>query len=315
MVSRKPLIVCLGWLTLVAGCHHSLPGLRTAKGPAAAAGRGEEMVHKASTYVAFGDFRANSAYAPDTPPAAQQQLREDARLSYLKALEVDANHLPAFQALARLQQRGEDYGGAIDTYQKALALHAGDANLWYELAMCQCRQKNWNDAVANLQKAIELSPANTSYKTTLGYTLGRAGRLEEGLAILREVHGEAQALYDLARMLRHMNQADLARQYTARAGQINPNLPGLQQFAAQLNEPVPSSAVQTVAYSEPAGTTAMATTRPQTDTPQAGTPQTAAPLTLALPVVTSATTVPPPQGSPASRAIRLPPLPVIKGRK
>src|SRR4051794_34497621 len=119
MDGRHPLVVVLGLLTTVAGCTHPFGGLRDAQ---AAGGASNEMIHQAQTYVAFGDFRSSAGFAPEMPPAQQQQLREDGRQSYLKAIEVDPRYIPAYLALARLQQRCDDLAGAVATYQKALAI-------------------------------------------------------------------------------------------------------------------------------------------------------------------------------------------------
>lgn len=298
MDCRRPLVVWLGMLALAAGCSHPVAALRVPNAPAGKKDDGETVVHQAATYVAYGDFRASSAYAGETPPAMQQQLREDARLAYLKALEIDPKHIPAYLALARLQQRTEDYTGAVATYQKALSIDPKDANLWYELSMCQCRQKKWIDAVVNLRRAIELNPNSAPYRKTLGYTLGRAGRLEESLQVLAEVEGEAQATYDLGRMLHHMHQTDVARQYTHRAQQLDPNLPGLQKFVALLdgNAEAGDPAVQAAAYQPLPG-------------------EANAPAPLAAQVTATATELTPQMSVNSvtpNKSIRMPPLPIVR---
>ncbi|MFO0930760.1 MAG: tetratricopeptide repeat protein [Gemmataceae bacterium] len=297
MDCRRPLVVWLGVLTLAAGCTHPVAGLRT-KPAVAKDVASEPTTHQAATYVAFGDFRASSAYSAETPPAMQQQLREDARLSYLKAMEVNPKYVPAYLALARLQQRAEDYTAAIATYQKAVTIDPNDSNLWYELGMCQCRQKKWIDAVVHLRKAIELGPDNGAYRKTLGYTLGRAGRLEESLQVLTEAEGEARANYDLARMLHHMNQTDQARQYTTRAAQLDPSLPGLQTFVALLDgKPAPvDAAVQTTSFQPAPG---------QPEQPQEPGPLVLPPIDKGeFPTINGATT--------PKKPLRLPPLPVVR---
>jgi tetratricopeptide (TPR) repeat protein len=321
MDGRHLLVVVLGILTAVSGCTYPIAGLRNSPAPE---GDKKEMIHQASTYVAFGDFRGSAGFAPEMPVPQQMQYREDARKSYLKAIEVDPKYVPAYLALARLQQRCDDPAGAVVTYQKALSLSAQDPGLWYELAMCQCRQKSWADGIASLNKALELSPGDRGYLMTLGYTLGRAGKLGESLAVLTRVQGEPRAVYDLARLLRHMNQIDLARQYTAAALQRDPNLPGLQQFAAELDgrsSPSPTS----VAH-QPPGTAPQGQVRPggpsapgpmvqqaTNVTTREGSGQEYVPVqatmaVYATPLVTSN------QGGTA-RPIRMPPLPVVSVRQ
>src|SRR4051812_41115725 len=89
MDGRHLLVVVLGFLTAVSGCTYPLAGLRNSPAPA---GTEKEMVHQAATYVAFGDFRGSAGFGAEVPVAQQMQLREDARKSYLKALEVDPRY-------------------------------------------------------------------------------------------------------------------------------------------------------------------------------------------------------------------------------
>lgn len=236
MVGRIFCFLVTSLLLTATGCTFPIAGLRTESAPAAKAGpEGENgPTHKASTWVAFGDFRASAGFSPEYTPQQQKQFRDDARKAYQSALEIDPKHQPAFLALARLQQASEDYAGAVATFHKALALNGKDAPTWYELGLCLCRQKNWNEAVGCLAKAVEQTPGNRQYSMTLGYTLARAGRWNDSLALLAQVQGEARAHYDMARMLEHLNQPALARQQCLLAIQKDTSLPGVREFLAKL---------------------------------------------------------------------------------
>jgi tetratricopeptide (TPR) repeat protein len=245
MDCRKPLVLVMGLLVGVGGCTYSLSELRVS------AGLGkkdkEEVVLKPSTYVAFAEFREKAALTKEVSDAQRQQLREEARLSYLKALEADAKYLPAYTGLARLQQTTGDHAGAVETYHKALDIEPRDAGLWFELGMCHCRQKDWPGALENLGKAVELDPANRQYLTVCGYTLARAGKWEEALAMLTRVNGEARAHYDLARMLRHTNQPAKARAHAQAALTWDPNFREAQALLDELDgkAPRPQPVLQT----------------------------------------------------------------------
>ena len=133
--------------------------------------------------------------------------------------------------------------------------------------MCQCRAKNWNTAVEGLGKASELDPGNRQYSTTLGFALARAGRYEESYLALARHNGEPKAHFDLARMLRHLNQPELARQQVALALQKDPSMADARALAAELDakSAAAKADVQTASHSEPVGgdggETAPATTR------------------------------------------------------
>jgi tetratricopeptide (TPR) repeat protein len=298
MMCRVLLVVLLAWLPLAAGCTYPVAGVRLVSGqsapPAPAKDKDkDDMVHKASTYVAFGDFRAAAGFSKDIPPAQQQVYREDARLSYLRAIEVDPKHLPAYLALTTLQQRCEDYAGASATLQKALTLDNRDHRLWYELGMCQCRQKKWDDALVSIGRAVGLNPGHKPYLATLGYAQGRAGRLAESLQTLTAVHGPARAHFDVARLLQHMNQPMLAAQQAMLASSLDANLPGLSQFLA---------ALQRQASGEGAGQIQQATASGVTSPG------------VAQAVASETSAAGSPGQAPGASPIRLPPLPVISIR-
>lgn len=246
---------CLLWgfVTVLTGCTPGGTMLRPAETPPAAGAEEPEVIaHQAPTWVAYANMRAGVGFSKDHNPQQQQTAREEARLGYLKALEVDPKHLPAYLGLARLQQACEDHNGAMATFDKALRLAPRDASLWHEVGMCQCRQKRWQEGAASFQKACELNPSNKAYQVTLGYTLGRAGMIKDSLAVLEKVLGEARANYDLARLMRHMSQPELARQLATVAVAKDPKLPGVREFLAELENRPPPEPLQTVAYNAPA---------------------------------------------------------------
>jgi tetratricopeptide (TPR) repeat protein len=310
------------WGLVVAACGCTPMGVRP-NGPGD--GEPDAVVHKAPTYVAYADMQAAAGFAKETPPAQQQQSREQARQNYLKALEVDPKHVPAYVGLARLLQACGDYPGATATYGQALEQVPREGSLWFELGICQCRNRSWQEAVDSLHKACELNPGSRQYQLTLGYTLGRAGRLDEALAMLGRAEGEAKAHYDLARLLRHMNQPDLARRQAELAVQKDPRLPEARELLAALvgqppaPAPAPAGPVRTVSYTaekpapvEPAPPGAMPEMVPATPTEAEGQEKEGGETPLPTVITPATYGVKPAQTSqPAGKPIRLPPLPVI----
>jgi tetratricopeptide (TPR) repeat protein len=252
MDCRKSLFLALTLFAGSGGCASLLP-TRVAVS--------DDKAHKPATYVAFADYRASASCTQGINPAEQQQFREEAKLSYLKAIEVDPNHLPAYLGLARLQQTCEDHGAAAATYERALRLRPQDSSLWFEHGICQCRAKNWNAAIQSLRKACELDPANRQYATTLGFTLARAGMYNDSFAVLARQFGEARAHSDLARMLHHLNQPELARQQAMMALSKDPLEQAARTLLASLDQTraarSPGRAghkdeIQIVSYTDPA---------------------------------------------------------------
>jgi tetratricopeptide (TPR) repeat protein len=285
----------VGLLLGVGGCS-ILPGLRS-KDAAEEPKDKEAIVHKASTYVVFGEFREKAALAKECNDAQRQQLREEARLSYLEALKVDPKYLPAYTALARIQQAAGDHAGAVTIYQKALDLAPGDAGLWFDLGMCQCRLRDWPRALGSLRKAMEINPGNRQYASVTGLTLARAGRWDEAYEVLRKVNGEARAHYDLARMLCHTEQLALARKHAEAAVAADPKFKEARTLLDEMDGKTPAPLVQTAGLTEKVDC--------HVKTAAATVP--AGPATAPLPKI-----ITPGAGArSAARPILLPPLPVV----
>jgi tetratricopeptide (TPR) repeat protein len=211
---------------------------------------GEKTPSRSATWTAFGDFRVSGAMTVEQKPL-QQQLLDDARMAYLKAIDLDPKYLPAYLGLARLHQLCENNTAAEQIFEQALKVDSSDARVWFELGMCRCRSKNWNVAVEALQKSCELDSANRRYSTTLGFTLARAGRYEEAFLALARHNSEAQAHYDLARMLFHQKQLAAARQEAGLAVQLNPALAAANELLAEIDS---SMAARPVEHEESAPT-------------------------------------------------------------
>jgi tetratricopeptide (TPR) repeat protein len=284
MDCRKGLLFFAGFLVPLSGCTLR-PASEIRKEGAEPAGDG--VIKKPETFVAFSDYRAAAAFAAETSPENQAVFREEARTGYLKAIEIEPKHVPAYLALARLQQASNELAPALETYKRALAVTTKDATIWYEMGMCQARQKQFGDAVASLQKACELRPDDKKCRETMGYTLARAGRWAESLTVLSGVVGEARAHFCLARMLKHMNQPEEAKQYLAAALSRDPELPGARELFVSLVGPPPSDVAPS-----PAGPTALAPVPTIRFAPER-------------------TPNPPDEAVLAPRVIRLPPRPVL----
>src|SRR5262245_59802907 len=105
MRGRGSLVLGLGLLAAAGGCtHQTAPPAVTGEGalvtntqkstlpPARADFKKDQQAPrtpKASTCVAYGDFRAAEAMAPDQAPEAREHNREQARKAYRRALEID----------------------------------------------------------------------------------------------------------------------------------------------------------------------------------------------------------------------------------
>jgi Flp pilus assembly protein TadD len=263
MDCRHLLWPALGLLAGAAGCQHQqgVTGAAGSQGPpspVAAVTPGVDVpirkepelpkrAPKASTCVAFADFQASEAAAPDQTPLRRQQLHEQARKAYQQALAIDPKCLAAHQGLARLYLAMDDQSHAVAALEKALKVYPKNPALWFELGMAHNRKQQWDPALASLSKAVEFDPENRTYVDMLGYTLARAGRFPESLECFARVHGEARAHYNLARMLQHLGQPELCRQHLELALQQDAKLEPARALLNELQGP----AVQPAGYTEP----------------------------------------------------------------
>lgn len=188
---------------------------------------------RASTCVAWGIFFEKSAVEPNTAPARQEFLRDQARRAYQQALAIDPSHLQAHLALARLYMSTGQHERAMAAYDKALKAHPKEAGLWFELGMCHARQKQWEPALRGLHEAVKLDPENPQYNNHYGFCLARAGRFDESLAAFRQTGSEAEAHYKLAQMLNHLGQQELCKQHLQVALQKEPRLTEVEEIDAQ----------------------------------------------------------------------------------
>jgi hypothetical protein len=200
---------------------------------------------KPETLVAFGDFRAGEAFAPDLPAAKVSELREQARLSYQQAINLDSQHVPAYLGLARLYTAAQDHAHAMQTYQQALRIAPRNAAVWYEAGMFHNYQREWDQAVTCLHNAVDLDPNNRDYVNALGIVLARAGHYDEAFTCFRRICDEALAHYKLARTLQHLQQPELSRQHLEKALQKDPNLASAQAMKTELAGPETPSTLST----------------------------------------------------------------------
>jgi tetratricopeptide (TPR) repeat protein len=245
---------CLRTLSLALGLGCFVAGCTTVTGLPVTEPVDPRLVHKAdenttprdpkpSTCVGWGNFAMKMAASDAYGPAEKEQLYEEARKDYQRALKLDPDFLPAYEALANLYVTTGDMPRAVEAYQKAIKKNDHEPRLWFELGMCYARQKEWEPAIHNLQSACNLEPENRQYANTLGFCLARAGRYDESLACFQKAVGEAMAHYNLARMLQHMQQGELSRQQLELALRIEPGLEPAQAMLTQLQGTPPSTEI------------------------------------------------------------------------
>jgi tetratricopeptide (TPR) repeat protein len=229
-------------MLLALGCAHTPPGsVAQAPRPELTAADDANHTFHASTYVSFGDLRAGAALQAGDTPGVQEQLRDEARRAYAKALEVDPNCLAAYRSLGRLYQARGDYDRAVETYRGGLRrLPKADA-LWFDFGLCQARHRQLQPAIDSMRRAWDLNHQDPGYAKALGFCLCRAGRYDEGFDCLKQVMSEAQAHYDVARVQHAAGDDPGCRVHLQAALALRPDLSLAREMLAQLDGPAPSA--------------------------------------------------------------------------
>lgn len=250
MVSRISFLIMLGMTLSGLGCVQS-QGLPTAPPPPQPKIQPEPTITKAApktkrppkpaTFVAWGDLREQEAEEPGVDQARKMNLYDEARQCYQKALKVDPKNLAAYNGLARVYLKMEHCDRALEVYNQAVEKFPKEFGLWYDMGMCHCRVKQWDKAVFSFKKALEVDPENRPVTQTLGFCLARAGHIPESLEALQKIMKPAQAHFQIARMLHHVERDDLCREELHKALAIDPEFTPAHAMLASLNRVPPVS--------------------------------------------------------------------------
>lgn len=223
----------------------------TAKAPPSSPSSSKKHLSPA-TYVTMGTLKDDAANEADRPQPERDAFRYQARQSYQKAIEIDSKYIPAYVALAKSYTACDEREKAQATFEKALSVAPKDANLWLEYGAAQARAKDWQAAFESLNRATQLDPENKQAWKLLGFTLARGGRYDDALNTLARVMSEAEARYNLARMMQHNHQTDAAAVQLQQAIAVNPNFEPARLMLAELTQaPAANNGIRQATYQAP----------------------------------------------------------------
>lgn len=197
---------------------------------------GPPRMPKASTCVALAVLQEQTAVTRHSP-AERTEFYENARRAYHQALKVDPTHMGAYKGLARLYDTLEDHQNATAFYRQALQLNPADHEMWYLLGMSHGRYKEWTAALESFQKAVELDSENRRYLNDYGLCLARAERYQDAFRVLKKAGGEAQAHYNLARMLEHLGNVEPSKEHLRLALKLKPEMDLARRMLQRLENP------------------------------------------------------------------------------
>jgi adenylate cyclase len=124
---------------------------------------------------------------------------EEARISALRALELDPDLPEAYLALANIQRSLDwDWAAAEASLKRALGLRPGDTTIRLELAGIKTIRGRTDEAFADVQQVIEQDPLNWNAQRSLATRLAYRGRFDEAQRImdrLEEMNPNRTALF------------------------------------------------------------------------------------------------------------------------
>lgn len=181
---------------------------------------------KPETLVKIADVQSQLATDQQRSADQRQKALSLARHNYQRAIQIDNRHIPAYLGLGRLCSLVGDHATALSTLDQGLTHAPNDASLWFERGMVLGRQQRFDEAIQNLSRAAQLEPGNVHYTKSVGLMLARAGRPDEGVSWLGRVMPEAEARYNVGRMMQHIGRPEDARLQFESALRANPNHDG-----------------------------------------------------------------------------------------
>ncbi len=157
---------------------------------------------------------------------------------YQRALQLNPSNWQAMISLARAEHRGGDLDGAIRTYQQVLMLYPNEPLSLNDLGLCLARKGDISGAIEVLGQAVQAAPFSKRYRNNLATVLIESNRLNDALAILRDVHGDAIGEFNLGFLLAQRGRHPEAAEHLRMALQLDPSLTPARDMLASLgNQP------------------------------------------------------------------------------
>jgi tetratricopeptide (TPR) repeat protein len=178
-----------------------------------------------STMLAFATVWVEAVNDdPNKPAPERERLLSQARQAYQEVLQRDPKSVEALLGLGHLYEVTGEADRLREVEQRAKALHPTNPKVWAWLAVHRAQAKDFEGAAECYHQATKLDPDNRLYRIHLGLTLARAGRYDEGREWLVRSMREAEARYNLAKMMLHNNEPEKARIELRLALQADPSM-------------------------------------------------------------------------------------------
>jgi len=186
---------------------------------------------------------------PNKPAPERDRLLSQARQAYQEVLQRDPKNVDALLGLGQLYQVTGEMDKLRDVEQRAQTQYPTNPKVWAWVAVHRAQAKDFDAAAECYHQATKLDPDNRVYRIHLGLTRARPGRYDEGREWLVRSMREAEARYNLAKMMLHNNEPEKARMELRMAIQADPTMHAAKEELLSLTATAAGD-VRTVGYQE-----------------------------------------------------------------
>lgn len=159
-----------------------------------------------------------------------QGMIAQAKQQFEKALELEPRNVNTLIAFARFHDRQGNGDEALRRYQQARGLAPTNTIVLNDLGLFHARRGDLAASLDALQQAVRLDPRNVRYRNNLAAALIESKRVAEAVDVLRAVHPEATALFNVACLLSMKNETQQAATLLEQALRIDPSLVAASQM-------------------------------------------------------------------------------------
>lgn len=156
--------------------------------------------------------------------------------TYQRACQIRPDYSSAWNRLGILYDKLGKYDKAEEAFSQAIQHAPKVAFLHNNLGFSYLLEGRYLEAEQSLRRAVELNPQFQRAQVNLGIALAKQGRSEEALAEFRKALPEAQAYYNMAYLYRQAGKWSLAGNFYQRAWDLDPDLSGIQQNLAMVEQ-------------------------------------------------------------------------------
>jgi tetratricopeptide (TPR) repeat protein len=145
---------------------------------------------------------------------------------YKRAIQVNDNYFPAWQAIGELYYMAEDWESALEYYNYLIKLDSANHDLYAKLGDIHNSMGDYSDALKMYQKAWILNPSEKDYEIKMANSLFLCHKVNEAidsyLSIIERYNDFLQAIYELGIVYYKIGQKKHALQILERARVISP---------------------------------------------------------------------------------------------